>query len=408
MNSEKMTQVKRKSKMKKLKKIQSSKTFGNTINKSIKMQSIDIHEDDLMDFNHKPGEIPGTINIDPDAVMPRIRLIDYNEIELIDKENLTPQECGEFLDTNSVSWVDVQGLGSLEIINALGEVFELNRLVLEDVVNMAERPKLEEYEDQLVLIARMVIPKKKKCGFHSEQVSFVLGQHYLLTIQEEPTRDCFNPVRHRIKLNRGIIRKHGADYLAYSLLDAIVDGFFPVLEKYGERIEDLEEEVMVNPTRSTLQEIYKVRRELLQLRRAIWPQRDVINALIRDSGNLISHEVRLSLRDCYDHAVQVIDMVETYRELASGLMDVYLSSVSNKMNEIMKVLTVISSIFIPLTFIAGIYGMNFNTEKSPYNMPELNWRWGYPLCLGLMAAIALSLIFFFWRRGWLENSSSIK
>lgn len=232
-----------------------------------------------------------------------------------------------------------------------------------------------------------------------------MGKHYLLTIQEEPKRDCFNSVRNRIKCDRGIIRKHGADYLAYSLLDAIVDGFFPVLEKYGERIEDLEEEVIVNPTRSTLQQIYKVRRELLQLRRAIWPQRDVINALIRDSGELITDEVRLYLRDCYDHAVQVIDMVETYRELASGLMDVYLSAVSNKMNEIMKVLTVISSIFIPLTFIAGIYGMNFNTEKSPYNMPELNWYWGYPLCLAVMAAIGLGSIFFFWRRGWLENTS---
>ncbi len=373
--------------------------------KSQKLQPIELDEDDILNFRHNPGDIPGTINIDPDAVKPKIRLIDYNAVCLVDKEDITPHECGEYLDTNSVSWVDVQGLGSIEVINALGDVFELNRLVLEDVVNMAERPKLEEYEDQLVLIARMVIPKKKKCGFHSEQVSFVLGQHYLLTIQEEPTRDCFNPVRNRIKSNRGIIRKNGADYLAYSLLDAIVDGFFPVLEKYGERIEDLEEEVMTNPTRNTLQQIYKVRRELLQLRRAIWPQRDVINALIRDSGELISHEVRLYLRDCYDHAVQVIDMVETYRELASGLMDVYLSAVSNKMNEIMKFLTVISSIFIPLTFIAGIYGMNFNTEKSRYNMPELNWYWGYPLCLGLMAAIALGSIFFFWRRGWLEDAS---
>jgi magnesium transporter len=369
------------------------------------VQPIKLDEDYILGFRHNSGDIPGAINIAPDAVEPKIRLIDYNAVCLVDKENLTPHECGEYLDTNSVSWVDVQGLGNIEVINALGDVFELNPLVLEDVVNMAERPKLEEYGDQLVLIARMVIPKKKKCGFHSEQVSFVLGQHYLLTIQEEPTRDCFNPVRHRIKLNRGIIRKHGADYLAYSLLDAIIDGFFPVLEKYGERIEDLEQEVLLNPTRNTLQEIYKVRRELLQLRRAIWPQRDVINALIRDSGDLISDEVRLHMRDCYDHAVQVIDMVETYRELASGLMDVYLSAVSNKMNEIMKVLTVISSIFIPLTFIVGVYGMNFNTEKSPYNMPELNWSWGYPLCLGLMTALGLGSILFFWRRGWLEDGS---
>jgi magnesium transporter len=365
-------------------------------------------EDDIQDFYHRPGEIPGTINIPTDAVKTQIRLIDYNETSLISKKNITPQQCGEFLDTQSVSWVDVQGLGSPEVIEDLGRVFELNNLVLEDVINMAERPKTEDYDEHLVIIARMVMPKSKGSGFYSEQVSFVLGKHYLLTIQEEPTRDCFEAVRHRIKSNKGMIRKHGADYLAYALLDSIIDGFFPVLERYGEKIEDLEQEVIINPTPRTLQKIYKIRRQLLKLRRAIWPQRDVINSLIRDSGNLISDDVRLFLRDCYDHSIQVIDMVETYRELASGLMDVYLSAVSNKMNEIMKFLTVISSIFIPLTFIAGIYGMNFNTEKSPLNMPELNWYWGYPLCIGSMLAIAIGLLSIFWRRGWLDNSSSLK
>ncbi|RUT05203.1 magnesium transport protein CorA [Dulcicalothrix desertica PCC 7102] len=365
-------------------------------------------EDDIQDFYHQPGEIPGQINIQEDAVKTQIRLVDYNETYLINKKDITPQQCGEFLDTQSVSWVDVQGLGSPEVIEELGRVFELNSLVLEDVVNMAERPKTEDYEDQLVIIARMVMPKPKGSGFYSEQVSFVLGKYYLLTIQEEPTRDCFEAVRHRIKHNRGIIRKHGADYLAYALLDSIVDGFFPVLERYGEKIEDLEQEVIIKPTPQTLRKIYKIRRQLLKLRRAIWPQRDVINSLIRDSGNLISDEVRLYLRDCYDHSIQVIDMVETYRELSSGLMDVYLSAVSNKMNEIMKFLTVMSSIFIPLTFIAGIYGMNFNTEKSPLNMPELNWYWGYPLCLGSMGAIAIGLLLIFKRRGWLDNASSLK
>lgn len=365
-------------------------------------------EDDIQDFYHQPGELPGQINIQGDAVKTQIRLVDYNETFLVNKKDITPQQCGEFLDTQSVSWVDVQGLGSPEVIEDLGRVFELNSLVLEDVVNMAERPKTEDYDDQLVIIARMVMPKPKGSGFYSEQVSFVLGKHYLLTIQEEPTRDCFEAVRHRIKHNRGIIRKHGADYLAYALLDSIVDGFFPVLERYGEKIEDLEQEVIIKPTPQTLRKIYKIRRQLLKLRRAIWPQRDVINSLIRDSGNLISDEVRLYLRDCYDHSIQVIDMVETYRELSSGLMDVYLSAVSNKMNEIMKFLTVMSSIFIPLTFIAGIYGMNFNTEKSPLNMPELNWYWGYPLCLGSMGVIAIGLLFTFKRRGWLDNASSLK
>jgi magnesium transporter len=245
-------------------------------------------------------------------------------------------------------------------------------------------------------------------GFWVEQVSLVLGKHYLLTVQEEPSRDCFQPVRDRIRAGKGSIRKQGPDYLAYTLIDAIIDGFFPVLEAYGERIEELEDEVVTKPTRRTIEKIYQIRRELLALRRAIWPQRDAINSIIRDGSDLISPEVRVYLRDCYDHAVQVMDMVETYRELTSGLMDIYLSSVGNRMNEIMKLLTVISSIFIPLTFIAGVYGMNFNTEKSPLNMPELNWYWGYPACLGLMAAIAIGLIFFFWRRGWFENFSTIK
>lgn len=359
-------------------------------------------------YYHQPGTAPGTIIIDENSQHPHIYLIDYNQVNLIHQEIINPEDCSQYLDTKSVSWVDVQGLGNRDIIERLGQVFELHPLVLEDIVNMAERPKSEDYEDQLLIIARMVTPTYVKEGFHSEQVSFVLGKYYLLTVQEEPEYDCFEGVRTRIAKGKGIIRKQGADYLAYALLDAVIDGFFPVLEIYGERIEELEEEVITNPTPQTLQKIYRIRRELLQLRRAIWPQRNVINSLIRDSSEIISDEVRIYLRDCYDHSIQVIDMVETYRELSSGLMDVYLSAVSNKMNEIMKFLTVVSSIFIPLTFLAGIYGMNFNPEKSPFNMPELNAYWGYPLCLGAMALIAGSLLFFFWRRGWLSNSVKVK
>ncbi|MEH1779327.1 MAG: magnesium/cobalt transporter CorA [Nostoc sp.] len=356
------------------------------------------------EFRHQPGTLPGTIIIDADAPLPIIFLIDYNQTNFTREQIATPEECVSYLEMESISWVDVQGLGSQDILQRLGNVFELHPLVLEDVVNVPERPKTEDYEDQLLFIARMVVAKERTCGFYSEQVSLILGKNYLLTVQEEPEHDCFEGVRSRIEKNKGIIRKQGADYLAYALLDAIIDGFFPVLELYGERIEELEEEVIVRPTPQTLQDIYQIRRELLQLRRAIWPQRDAINALIRDGSDLIGEEVQIYLRDCYDHTVQVMDMVETYRELASGLMDVYLSAVSNKMNEIMKVLTVVSTVFIPLTFVAGIYGMNFNTEKSPYNMPELNWYWGYPLCWAVMLAIALGLLFFFWRRGWLQNS----
>ncbi|OUL30331.1 magnesium/cobalt transporter CorA [Nostoc sp. 106C] len=362
----------------------------------------------LKDFYHQPGTIPGTLFIDENAEYPEIILIDYNQQDYIRKKIEAPEECIPYLDTASVTWVDVQGLGNQDILQRLGKVFDLHPLVLEDIVNVPERPKTEDYEEQLLIIARMVVPKDNGFGFYSEQVSLILSKTYLLTVQEEPEHDCFEAVRSRIEKSKGIIRKSGADYLTYALLDAIIDGFFPVLERYGEQIEDLEEEVIVKPTQKTLQKIYKIRRELLQLRRAIWPQRDVISSLMRDSGELISDEVRIYLRDCYDHAIQVIDMVETYRELTSGLMDVYLSAVSNKMNEIMKLLTVVSSIFIPLTFVAGIYGMNFNTEKSPYNMPELNWYWGYPMCLAIMAAIAGGLLFFFWRRGWLERSVTMK
>lgn len=359
-------------------------------------------------FHEQPGSMPGTLNIEADAPPPQIELIDYKDTDYAYEQIATPEDLIPHLDSESVSWVDVQGLGSEDILQRLGKVFDLHPLILEDIVNVPQRPKVEDYDDQLIIIARMVLPKPGNAGFHSEQVSFVLGKHYLLTVQEEAQYDCFNQVRSRICNNKGILRKHQADYLAYTLLDAIIDGFFPVLEDYGEVIEDLEEEVVANPTRKTLEKIYRIRRELLTLRRAIWPQRDAINALIRDDSELLSEHVRVYLRDCYDHAVQVMDMVETYRELTSGLMDVYLSAVSNRMNEIMKLLTVISSIFIPLTFIAGIYGMNFNTEVSPWNMPELNWTWGYPLCLAFMGTIAGGLVFFFWRRGWFENFSTIQ
>lgn len=354
------------------------------------------------DFYHHPGTIPGTLNIDRDAPPTKIFLIDYNQNKVIQQKISIPEDCAAYLDTESVSWVDVQGLGDTNILQGIGRVFQLHPLVLEDVVNVPERPKIEDYEDQLVIISRMVMPTKQADGFHSEQVSFVLGKNYLLTVQEEPTFDCFDPVRLRIRNNKGIIRKQGADYLAYVLLDAIIDGFFPVLEDYGERIEDLEEEVIVNPTRKTLQKIYRIRRELLQLRRAIWPQRSAINVLIRDSNELIAQEVRIYLRDCYDHAVQVMDMVETYRELASGLMDVYLSALSNRMNEIMKLLTVFSWIFLPLTFIAGLYGMNFEY------MPGVKTPWGFWLCVAAMVAIAICLLLFFRRSGWLESPSTIK
>lgn len=359
-------------------------------------------------FSDEPGSMPGTLNIEADASPPVIFLIDYNETKAVRIKINEPEDCVPYLDTESVSWVDVEGLGNEDILRRIGQVFKLHPLVLEDVVNVPQRPKIDEYEDQVLFIARMVTPRDSGRGFVSEQVSLILGKHYLLTVQEEPDYDCFGPVRERIRAAKGTIRQHKADYLAYSLIDAIIDGFFPVLEDYGEALEELEDEVVANPTRQSLEKIHRIKRELLSLRRAIWPQRDAVNSLIRDCNHLISDEVRVYLRDCYDHTVQVIDMVETYREVASSLMDVYVSSVGNRMNEVMKFLTIVSTIFIPLTFIAGVYGMNFNPEASPWNMPELNWYWGYPLCILLMLAIAVWLILYFKRKGWFENFSGIE
>lgn len=363
-------------------------------------------EDDLFDyFIERPGSLPGTLVIEENAKPSKIVLIDYSLDKAVRVKDLTPDECEAYLDTESVSWVDVAGLGSEETLTKLGQVFKLHPLVLEDVVNVPQRPKIEIYDDQVVAIAQMALLKDNREGFFLEQVSFVLGQHYLLTVQEEPERDAFNPVRDRIRYGKGKIRSSAADYLLYTLWDALIEGYFPILEAYGENIEELEDEVVLNPTPSTLTKIYNTKRELLALRRAIWPQRDAINALLRDETPLICSEVRIYLRDCYDRAVQIIDMLETYRELAAGLMDVYLSAVGNKMNEVMKTLTVISTIFIPLTFIAGIYGMNFNTQVSPYNMPELNWYFGYPLCWAAMLATTGGFTFYFWRRGWFESSA---
>jgi magnesium transporter len=302
-----------------------------------------------------------------------------------------------------VSWIDIEGFGNAETWEKLNQVFQLHPIALEDIVNVPQRPKVEEYDDHLVVIARMVTLVEASDIFLSEQISFVLGKNYLLTVQEESDYDCLEGVREGIRTSKGTIRRQGADYLLYSLLDAIIDGVFPILEIYGELIQDLEGEVVANPTPKTLEKINTIKRDLLTIRRTLWPQRDTINSLIRDGNELIHDEVRIYLRDCYDHTIQIIDMVETYREIASSLTDIYLSSVSNRMNEIMKILTIISSIFIPLTFIAGIYGMNFNTEKSPYNMPELNTYWGYVVVWIVMLMIAIAMIIFFARKGWFSN-----
>ncbi len=360
-------------------------------------------EEDYFDyFYDEPGSEPGTLIIEPDAKPSRIILIDYDEDNAIRKVDITPNACAPYIGTNTVSWMDIQGLGSETVLKQVGEIFNLHPLLLEDVVNVPQRPKLEDYNNQLLVISQMVRLKEDESGFDTEQVSFVLGKRYLLSFQEEELQDCFEIVRDRIRTSQGRVRKSGADYLTYLLLDTIIDGYFPVVEHYEDRIEALEDMIISNPDRDTMQEIYDVRRELLALRRLIWPMRNVLHLLMRDHHGIVSDEVQIYFRDSYDHVIQILEIIEAYRELAASLMDVYMSTMGNKLNEIMKFLTVISTIFIPLTFIVGVYGMNFE------NMPELKGEWSYFLVWLVMLAVAGGLIFYFWRKGWFKPIYSLK
>ena len=355
-------------------------------------------EEDYFDyFYDEPGSEPGTLSIEPGAKPSRIILIDYDKDHAVRKVDITPKACTPYLGTNTISWMDIQGLGSEEVLTQVGDIFSLHPLLLEDVVNVPQRPKVQDYKQQLLIVAQMVRINKEKDGFDTEQVGFVLGKNYLLTFQEEELEDCFEMVRERIRTNQGKVRQLGADYLTYLLLDSLIDGYFPVVEHYEERIEELEDEIVLRPSAQTMQKLYELRRELLALRRLIWPLRNVLNVIIRDHDTVITDDIQIYFRDSYDHIIQLLEIIEAYRELASSLMDVYMSAMGNKMNEIMKFLTVIATIFNPLTFIAGVYGMNFE------NMPELKWPWGYFICWTVMLGVAGGLIYYFWCKGWFKK-----
>ncbi|MDH3231389.1 MAG: magnesium/cobalt transporter CorA [Alphaproteobacteria bacterium] len=344
-----------------------------------------------------PGAAPGTLVADPTASEPTIHLIAYGPDDFEEVDIGDPGELEPLLGKYAVAWINVIGLGNLDLIRRLGEMFNLHGLALEDVVNLHQRPKLEEYTDHAFIVTRMISNGPSPA---IEQVSMFLGERFLLTFQERPG-DCFEPVRARLRSSRGQIRSRQADYLAYALLDAVIDGYFPVLEALGERLEVLEDRVIARSADMEAGQIHEIKRELLLLRRAVWPQREMVNALTRETLPHVTDQTRLYLRDCYDHTIQLMDIVETYREIATGLVDVYLSSVSTRLNEIMKVLTIIATIFIPLGFITGIYGMNFDHGASPWNMPELGWYWGYPVVVGLMTGLALGMLYYFYRKGWI-------
>lgn len=344
-----------------------------------------------------PGASPGSLAVDPTARSPVMQVMAFDQQQLIEQQVSSPAEIVPFLTQWPVTWVNVDGLGDARILAELGEIFHLHPLALEDVVNVHQRAKVEEYHQHLFIVARMVELNRR---LETEQLSLFLGRNFVLTFLQDPG-DSFDPVRKRIRDGRGRIRVSGCGYLAYALLDAVVDAYFPVIEAYGDRLDELEDEVVLRPGQRSIARIHAAKRDLRVLRRAIWPLREEVNRLSRDASEFIDAETRVYLRDCYDHTVQIIDLVETYRELGSDLTDLYLSSLSNRMNEVMKVLTVIATIFMPLGFIAGVYGMNFDGKASPWNMPELSWPWGYPFALGIMALVALTMLAFFRRQGWL-------
>jgi magnesium transporter len=353
-----------------------------------------------------PGDSPGTLRPREQVGYrpPVITLIEYDRTHLEERAIEDKEELLEHLDNERVSWINIDGLGDIDLLGTLGTKFNLHPLALEDVLDTAQRPKVEQYDNYLFIVAHMLYLDRGQamCG---EQVSMFLGKHFLITVQEEAEFDVFEPVRARIRKATGTIRKMGPDYLAYALLDSIIDHYYPVLEDVGAKIDLIEETLVDAPQGNPVAELHGHKRALTQIRRFIWPVRDLVNFLLHEEGGLVSKGTKVYLRDCYDHTVQLMDLVESYRDVLSGLMELYLSAVGIRTNEIMRVLTVISSVFIPLTFIAGVYGMNFQREvdgkKLPWNMPELFQPYGYVVCVLVMLAVAVFQIVYFKKKRWL-------
>ncbi len=343
-----------------------------------------------------PGTAPGTILQDPNAAETSIRIISFSNSTFLERKIDQVAEITEVIRQYPVNWVDITGLSNIEKIRAIGDLLGLHPLALEDVVNVHQRAKVDAFDNYLFVVARMIDNPE---SIESEQISFFLMSGVLVSFQERPG-DCWDPVRNRIRQRRGKINALGPDYLLYALLDSIIDSYFPVMDRISDTVDFLENKITENASPGQMREVHDLRGQLLSIRREIRPHREMMNELNHDGSELICSETHVFLRDCYDHVVQVIDSVDTYRELTSDLRDYYLSMVSNSMNQVMKFLTIISTIFIPLSFVAGVYGMNFDTS-SPWNMPELGWTYGYPFALSLMLAIGIFLLWMFRRRQWL-------
>lgn len=352
----------------------------------------------MVDKTNKTGAPPGTLVYLGDKQTDRVKisLIEYNDTEYIEKEFYDLSECLDHVDPKLVRWINVDGIHNVEFIDAVGKRFNIHPLTLEDIVNTNQRPKFEDYDNYVVAIMKMLYYDAE---LQAEQLSVVLLDGMVISFQEAQGGDAFDLIRNRIRLGKGRIRKMGADYLAYALVDAVVDCYFGILEKIGDRIEALEEDLIDEPSKETMRQLHDMKREMIYLRKSVWPMRELINNMERSETELIKPTTDIYLRDVHDHTIRVIDTVETYRDLLSGMMDIYLSSVSNKMNEVMKVLTIITTIFVPVTFVAGVYGMNFEF------MPEIHSKWGhvwgYTFAWVVMLVMMIAMVVYFRKKKWL-------
>lgn len=324
----------------------------------------------------------------------RITIFDYDEKTFIEKTVATVEESFPFRDKKTITWINIDGIKDLDCISKIDAHFGIHPLVLEDIVNTGQRPKMEDYGEYLFIVLKMFEMDEKAHDIAAEQISIILGPNFVISFQETKG-DIFDPIRDRIRHYKGRVHQKGADYLAYVLIDSIVDYYFMILEKLAEKIESLEEKLFLDPTQGMYQEIHQLKSYMIFLRKQIWPLREVISGLQRLETRLIAKDTGIFLRDVYDHCIQVMDTIESFRDTLSGMHDIYLSSISFKMNEVMKVLTVIATIFIPLTFIVGVYGMNFR------HMPELEWWWAYPSLLSFMVLVAGGMILYFKNKKWI-------
>ena len=353
-------------------------------------------EKQVKKWKEPAGLPPGTLVHVGDRKMEKVRItvIDYDQQNFTEKQLDKIEQVFEYKKSPTVSWINIDGLHDIELIEKIGAHYDIHSLILEDILNTGQRPKFEDTGSCIFIVFKMLTYDEKKQQVNSEQVSMILGKNFVLSFQEA-VGDVFEHIRERIRNAKGRIRKMGSDYLLYSLLDATVDGYFSILEGMGQNIEDIEEQLLASADGKIIRKIHKLKRELITLRKSVWPLRELINELERSESKLINRSTDFYLRDLYDHTIQVIDTLESYRDMVSGMIDIYLSSISNRINAVMKVLTVITTIFIPLTFVTGIYGMNFEY------MPETDWKWGYPVALIIMFDIAVLMLYYFKKKKWL-------